>query len=62
MMVLVCASATGFYGDRGDEVVTEASRRGDGFLADVVDAWERAADPARDAGIRTVHLRHGRGA
>lgn len=57
--VLVCASATGFYGDRGEEVVTEASARGDGFLADVVDAWERAADPARDAGIRTAHLRHG---
>jgi len=57
--VLVCASATGFYGDRGDEILTEASPRGTGFLADVVDAWERAAEPAREAGIRTVHLRQG---
>ena len=57
--VLVCASATGFYGDRGDEVLTEASPRGTGFLADVVDAWEHAAEPAREAGIRTVHLRQG---
>jgi uncharacterized protein (TIGR01777 family) len=56
---LVCASATGFYGDRGDEVLTEESARGGGFLADVVDAWEHAAEPARDAGIRTVHLRQG---
>jgi uncharacterized protein (TIGR01777 family) len=56
---LVCASAVGYYGDRGDEVLTEHSSRGSGFLADVVDAWERAAEPARAAGIRTVHLRHG---
>lgn len=57
--VLVCASAVGIYGDRGDEILTEASPRGPGFLADVVDAWEAAADPARQAGIRTVHLRQG---
>lgn len=57
--VLVCASAVGFYGDRGDEELTEASGRGSGFLADVVDAWERAADPAREAGARVVHLRQG---
>lgn len=57
--VLVCASAVGYYGDRGDEVLTEHSSRGSGFLADVVDAWERAAEPARAAGIRTVHLRQG---
>ncbi len=56
---LVCASAVGYYGDRGDEVLTEHSSRGSGFLADVVDAWERAAEPARAAGIRTVHLRQG---
>lgn len=56
---LVCASAVGYYGDRGDEVLTEASARGEGFLADVVEAWEEAADPARAAGIRTVHLRQG---
>jgi uncharacterized protein (TIGR01777 family) len=57
--VFLCASATGYYGDRGDEVLTEASPRGSGFLADVVDAWEHAAEPARAAGIRTVHLRQG---
>lgn len=56
---LICASATGFYGNRGDELLTEASPRGAGFLADVVDAWEQAAQPARDAGARVVHLRTG---
>ena len=40
-------------------VVDESSPRGRGFLAEVVEAWEAAADPARDAGVRTVHLRHG---
>ncbi len=57
--VVVCASAVGFYGLRGDEVVDESSPRGEGFLADVVEAWEAAADPARAAGLRTVHLRQG---
>jgi uncharacterized protein (TIGR01777 family) len=57
--VIVCASAVGFYGDRADEELTETSSRGDGFLADVVEAWEAAAQPARDAGIRVVHLRQG---
>ncbi len=57
--VLVCASATGFYGDRGDEVVDEDSVPGRGFLAEVVEAWEAAAEPARAAGLRTVHLRQG---
>jgi uncharacterized protein (TIGR01777 family) len=57
--VLVCASATGFYGDRGDEVVDEDSVPGQGFLAEVVEAWEAAAEPARAAGLRTVHLRQG---
>ena len=57
--VLVCASATGFYGDRGDEIVDEDSVPGTGFLADVVEAWEAAAEPARAAGLRTVHLRQG---
>ena len=57
--VLLCASAVGFYGDRRDEVLTEESSKGDGFLSDVVAAWEVAAQPARDAGIRVVHLRHG---
>lgn len=53
------ASATGWYGDRGEDVVTEESPRGDGFLAGVVADWEAAADPAREAGIRTVHMRMG---
>ncbi|MGH7139553.1 MAG: TIGR01777 family oxidoreductase, partial [Pirellulales bacterium] len=56
---LVCASAIGFYGDRGDEQLTEQSSGGAGFLADVVREWEAAAQPARDAGIRVVHLRFG---
>ena len=57
--VLLCASATGFYGDRGDEIVDESSVPGQGFLAEVVEAWEAAAEPARAAGLRTVHLRQG---
>ncbi|WP_411278106.1 TIGR01777 family oxidoreductase [Gaiella sp.] len=56
---LLCASATGFYGNRANDEVDESSARGDGFLSDVVDQWEAAADPARAAGIRTVHLRQG---
>lgn len=57
--VLVSGSAVGFYGDRGDEEVTEASSVGTGFLAELCRAWEHAADPAADAGIRTVLLRTG---
>ena len=58
--VLVCGSAIGFYGyDRGDEQLTEGSASGEGFLADVVRAWEAAADPAREAGLRVVHVRTG---
>lgn len=57
--VLACASAVGWYGDRGNELLTEDSARGEGFLAEVVEAWEAAAEPARAAGIRTVHLRMG---
>jgi len=57
--VLVCASAVGYYGDRGDEELTEESAAGEGFLAEVCRAWEEAADPARRAGIRVVHLRFG---
>ena len=56
---LVCASAIGLYGERGDEILTESAPRGDGFLADVVAAWESAADPARESGIRVVSLRQG---
>ena len=57
--VLVSASAIGYYGDRGDERLDEASSGGDGFLADVCRAWEAAADPARDADIRVAHPRTG---
>lgn len=56
---LVCASATGYYGDRGAEILVEDSAPGAGFLAEVVRAWEAAATPAREAGIRVVHLRSG---
>jgi uncharacterized protein (TIGR01777 family) len=55
--VLVCASAAGIYGDRGDEVLDEGSAPGSGFLAEVARQWEAAADPARERGIRVVHLR-----
>ncbi len=57
--VLVCASAIGYYGDRGDEILDETAAPGDGFLSDVCVAWEQAAEPARAAGIRVVHLRIG---
>jgi uncharacterized protein len=57
--VLVCASGVHRYGDRGEEVLTETSPAGDGFLAEVVRQWEAAADPARAAGLRVVHLRNG---
>jgi uncharacterized protein (TIGR01777 family) len=57
--VLVTASAIGYYGDRGDEPLTEDSPPGSGFLADVCRAWEAAAEPATRAGIRTVQLRIG---
>ncbi len=57
--VLVNMSAIGFYGDQGDEVVNEESPGGTGFLADVVRAWEAAAVPAHEAGIRVVHARCG---
>jgi uncharacterized protein (TIGR01777 family) len=57
--VLLCASATGIYGDRGGEILTESSGAGSGFLAETCLAWEAAAQPARDAGIRVAHLRFG---
>ena len=56
---LVMASAVGFYGDRKDEWVDEESRRGDGFLADVVEEWEGAARRAEGAGIRVAKTRFG---
>jgi hypothetical protein len=57
--VVVCASAIGYYGDRGATSVDEDSAAGTGFLADVCRAWEAATAPAGDAGIRVVHLRCG---
>ena len=57
--VLVSASAVGYYGDRGDELLREDSRPGSDFLAEVCKAWEAAADPARKAGIRVIHPRFG---
>jgi len=57
--VLVSASAIGYYGNRGAEVVDESSASGRGFLAEVCRAWESATEPAAAAGIRVVHLRLG---
>jgi uncharacterized protein (TIGR01777 family) len=57
--VLVSASAIGYYGDRGNEVLTEASEPGRGFLAEVCQAWEAATAPAADRGVRVVPLRFG---
>ena len=57
--VLVSASAVGYYGARGDEVLDEESDPGTGFLAEVCRKWEEAAEPAREAGIRVVHPRIG---
>lgn len=57
--VLVNSSGTGAYGGRGDEILTETSARGDGFLADLAEAWENATMPAAEAGGRVVWLRTG---
>jgi len=57
--VFLCSSAVGYYGDRGTEVLDETSLPGRGFLAETCVAWEAAARPAVDGGIRTVHLRTG---
>jgi uncharacterized protein (TIGR01777 family) len=57
--VMVGASAVGYYGDRGNELLREDSGPGNNFLAEVCRVWEKAADPAREAGIRVVHTRFG---
>jgi uncharacterized protein (TIGR01777 family) len=57
--VLINASGVHYYGDRGDEPLTEASGAGDGYLAGLVRAWEAATQPARAAGVRVVHARFG---
>ncbi|HMD86305.1 MAG TPA: TIGR01777 family oxidoreductase [Terriglobia bacterium] len=58
-IVLVSASAIGFYGDRGDRVLDEESSAGSLFLSEVAKAWEAATEPARRNGIRVVNLRIG---
>src|SRR5882672_5236445 len=57
--VFLCASATGIYGDRDDEILDEQSDSGGGFLAGVCREWEQATEPAAAAGVRTVNLRFG---
>ena len=57
--VFVSSSATGYYGDRGDEVLSEESASGQGFLPEVCREWESATRAAADAGIRTVQIRTG---
>lgn len=57
--VFVCASAIGYYGDRGTESLNENSSAGRGFLAEVVRDWEIASQPAAESGIRTVNMRFG---
>ena len=57
--VFVSASAIGYYGDRGDEELTEKSAPGDDFLAQLCQEWEAETEPAAAAGVRTVHARTG---
>ena len=57
--VLVCASAIGYYGARGDEVLDESASPGSGFLPEVCTAWEREAEAAESVGVRVVRVRIG---
>jgi uncharacterized protein len=57
--VFICASAIGYYGDRGEELLKEESASGQGFLAEVCRDWEEATRGTAEAGIRTVNLRIG---
>jgi len=57
--VLLCASAIGYYGDRGADWIDETCGRGQGFLAELVEDWEAGAQAAREAGLRVVQLRLG---
>ena len=57
--VLICGSAIGYYGSRGEEVLTESSAPGSGFMADVCTAWEQEADAAERMGMRVAKLRTG---
>src|SRR5579872_630933 len=56
---LLCASAIGFYGERGDEILTEESSLGAGFLPELCNAWEQEAQTANAFGVRVVNLRFG---
>lgn len=55
----ICASAVGYYGNRGEEILDEESLSGDSFLSEVCREWESATEPAAEAGVRTVNLRLG---
>jgi uncharacterized protein (TIGR01777 family) len=55
----IAASAIGYYGNRGDEELSEDSKRGSGFLPEVCEEWETATSPAVDAGVRVVNVRIG---
>ncbi len=57
--ILICASAMGYYGSRGDEILTESSPPGSDFLAEVCVAWEKAAQAAEPLGVRVVRVRTG---
>ncbi len=57
--IFISASATGFYGDTGSEVITENSPSSQGFLPEVCVEWEKSTEAAEQAGIRTVHIRTG---
>lgn len=57
--VFISASAVGFYGNRGDELLNDVSSKGTGFLADTCKQWEEACQPARDKGIRVINSRFG---
>jgi uncharacterized protein (TIGR01777 family) len=59
LKVFIAGSAIGWYGDTADRQVDETSPAGEGFLAEVVVAWETASKPARDAGVRVVNIRTG---
>ena len=56
---LFCASAVGYYGDRGDEELTEESAQGKGFLADLCGKWEKATEAIENRGTRVIHARFG---
>ncbi len=57
--VLISASAIGYYGNQGEQILTESSPKGQGFLADLCEQWEKATQAAEKKGVRTIHLRTG---